>query len=334
MKTMLVRPGPHFSVQDVADGWQRALDDLTTLGDFRLDARMDVFDKALRDKFEDSHERGMEALRLAVDSMLAAVYKFQPDLIVVVSGFFLHQSILQLLRARGHKLVLLATESPYEDDNQAALAPFYDLVVLNDPTNIGMYDNAVYMHHAYDPAIHYKRKTILPEWRSDFCFVGTGYPSRIEFFEQVDFEGIDVALGGNWQACDADSPLTKFVCHDRNHCLDNDDAHDLYSATKASANLYRREAQRPELSEGFAMTPREVELAATGCFFLTERRGENQQILPMVPTFTGPDDFGEKLRWWLAHDSVRDTVTRAAQRAVSDWTFTANARRLLGLVES
>ncbi len=165
---------------------------------------------------------------------------------------------------------------------------------------------------------------------SEFCFVGTGYPSRVEFFEQVDWTGIDAAFGGNWQKVGDDSPLAPFLVHDRNVCIDNADAVDLYSATKASANVYRTEALRPALSEGWSMGPREVELAACGTFYLTQERGENREVLPMIPTFDGPDDFGDQLRWWLEHDSERERVASEAQAAIQNRTFINHARDVLG----
>ncbi len=94
-------------------------------------------------------------------------------------------------------------------------------------------------------------------------------------------------------------------------------------------NIYRREAERPALAQGWSMGPREVELAATGTFFLTEARGENRAVLPMIPTFDSPADFEEQLRWWLAHDTERQAVADAARAAIAPRTFKANAAELL-----
>ena len=96
-----------------------------------------------------------------------------------------------------------------------------------------------------------------------------------------------------------------------------------------SANLYRAEAQEGDTGEGWAMGPREVELAACGTFYLTEERGENREVLPMVPTFDSPEDFGEKVRWWLAHPEAREQVAREAMAAIGDRTFENHAARLL-----
>jgi spore maturation protein CgeB len=80
------------------------------------------------------------------------------------------------------------------------------------------------------------------------------------------------------------------------------------------------------------MGPREVELAACGAFYLTEPRCENREVLPMVPTVAGPEDFADKLRWWLAHDTERQAVADQAREAIADRTFLNSARKLLQIV--
>src|SRR6185369_3003862 len=121
----------------------------------------------------------------------------------------------------------------------------------------------VYAPHAYRPAVHCPGPTDAKA--SDLAFCGTGYPSRVEFLEAMDLNGIEVALAGNWMQLDEASPLRKYVVHDIDECFDNTEAVALYRAAKSSLNLYRKEG---ESSAGWALGPREVELAATGVFFL------------------------------------------------------------------
>lgn len=328
-----MRPGPHFSVEDVANGYLSGLHECgVDVQDFRFGDVMSFAEMALQNSGE--HDTGHEAALIAAQILRGAVFDWWPDVVIVITSFFVPPIAYQSIRAKGIKVVTVFTESPYEDDAQVNIAAHADACVINDPTNLERFTAAnprsAYLPHAYRPDIHHPRPRV-DRFASDFCFVGTGYPSRIEFLEACDFDGVDVALAGNWQALDDDSPLTKHVAHDREHCIDNTEAHDLYASTKASANLYRTESQRPELAEGWAMGPREVELAASGTFFLTEARGENREVLPMVPTFDGPGDFSDKLRWWLDHPTERADVALRARAAVADRTFTANTQKLLAL---
>ena len=109
------------------------------------------------------------------------------------------------------------------------------------------------------------------------------------------------------------------------------DAADLDRSTKVSLNLYRKEAATPDLVDGWACGPREIELAACGAFFLREPRGESDQLFPMLPTFTEPAEVGDLARWWVAHPDERDTAARKAREAVAARTFRANAAELLQL---
>lgn len=332
MRAILVRPGPNFSVQDVAEGW---ISGLTACGvdtlDFDFGGIMSFYEKALRTS--DIYDtNGQQAASLTARSLRAACFDLVPDVVVIISSFFVPPDTYRLLRARGIKVVTVFTESPYEDDNQIKIAPFADLCLVNDPQNLDRFTdanpNSMYVPHAYDPDRHSPGPAI-DAMRSEFCFVGTGYPSRQTFFEQVDFDGVDVALAGNWSDLPESSPLHKFVAHDIEYCFENSDAVDLYRSTEISANIYRTEAQSAALSEGWAMGPREVELAACGTFYLTQQRGENQTVLPMVPTFDSPQDLSEAIRYWLPRTSEREQIAADARGAIADRTFTAHAHKLL-----
>lgn len=336
MRALVVRPGPAFSVADVARGWVKGLRECgVEVVDFNFDDRFNFYATAHLPRDGElclAFDNPEHAARLAADGILAACYKFWPDVVLVVSGFFVPPETYAILRSRGVNVVLVHTESPYEDDRQLLRAPHATLNVLNDPTNLDRFCEvapSVYIPHAYDPDLHHPRPRD-PDAASEFCFVGTGYPSRIQFLEQVDWTGVDVALAGNWQGLSDDSPLLKFLAHDQAECCPNDQTAVLYASTEASVNLYRKEATAD--ADGWAMGPREVELAATGCFFLREPRGESDEVLRVLPTFDGPEDFGQQLRWWLRHDVARKDAARLARLAVADRTFKNNAARLLRLL--
>ena len=338
MRVLLIHPGAHFSVHDVTVGWHEGLKangcDVQT---FNFHDRLAFYSHAgflTRDEDFVNAFDAEAAAQLAANGIKAACYEWAPEVVVVVSGFFVPADFYPLMHARGSKVVLLHTEQPYEHDRQLRLAPLVDLNILNDPTGIDAFQQcapSVYIPHAYRPDTHYRRPTV-DAYRSEFCFVGTGYKSRVEFLEAVDWGGIDVALGGNWQQLRDESPLRKFVAHDIEDCLDNEQTVEMYSSADVSANLYRREAERPELADGWAMGPREVELAATETFFLRDPRPESDAMFPMLPTFTDPGDFGEKLRWALAHPNERADAATAAHAAIADRTFTNHAAQLLRLL--
>ena len=304
MRAVVVHPGPAFSVADVANGYSKALRQLgVAVQDFDLGDVMTFQEAALRTLGMEEQD-GKTAARLTAGVLRQLCFDWWPDVLIVVSAFFLPPELYEIVRSRGMKVVTILTESPYEDDNQARIAAYADVATVNDPTNLEQFpSNTHYLPHAYDPDVHSPGPP-EPGYESDFCFVGTAYPERIRFFEAVDWSGLDVALAGNWSELADGSPLLPFLTHALDACCPNDEAVRLYRSTRVGCNVYRTSAQRDELADGWAMGPREVELAATGTFFLTQTRGENRDVLPMVPTFETPADLSEQVRWWLAHHKM------------------------------
>lgn len=271
------------------------------------------------------------ACRMAAQGIRAACWDWRPDLVVIVSSFFIPPETYRSLR-RGTRVLLWCTESPYEDERQVLQAGHADFVVVNDPQNLDGFrevnSKTWYVPHGYDPAVHHDRG------RTDehpFCFVGTGYESRIEFLEKADLPAGSV-LGGNWQKLAGDSPLRPMVAHPIEHCIDNTDAADLYRASATSFNLYRKEAMQPELVDGWAMGPREVELAATGCWYAREPRGEGDELFPMLPKVTSPHELGDTIRWALANPDKRSVAAEQARAAIADRTFANNLAGVLRLI--
>ena len=337
MRWLVCQPGPSFSVADVHAGWCEALRDLGQhVEEFTLADRLVFYNEAWIKTDEGEFRKALDseaAVHHALNGLAAGLFKFRPHVLLVVSGFFTDTDVLDQARSTGTRVVLLMTESPYEEERQLKLAAHADLVLLNDPTHIDRYETiapTVYAPHAYRPSVHSPGPT--DEKPSDLVFVGTGYPSRIEFFEAMDLAGLDVALAGNWMRLAETSLLRSAVVHDIDECFDNADAVPLYRASRSGINFYRREADAEDLISGWSMGPREVELAACGLFFLRDHRGEGDEVLPMLPTFESPTDASEQLRWWLRHDDHRQTAATKAREAVADRTFHNHAAKLLRLL--
>jgi hypothetical protein len=265
-----------------------------------------------------------------------------PDVVLMVSGFFMTAGTMQLMRARKFKLALLATESPYQTQEELLRARLSDLVLLNDPTNIEAYrefTKAEYFPHCYRPVLHHPRTGPRnPELSSDFCFIGTAFKSRVEFFGQLNLDGIDAVIAGNdWGKLDPESPAARWVGTPLGQpdCIDNAQAAELYRNALTSLNYYRRETGPEEDWDGqaWAMGPREVEMAACGLFFLRDPRPEGDKVLRCLPTFDGPGDAAEQLRWWLANPRSRRVAAERAREAIKDRTFMNSARRFLQLAE-
>lgn len=337
MRWVVADPGPSFSVQDVRNGWVEALRDLGQhVIEFNLGERLSFYGNA-HIRHGDDWKPAVTAegaYDLAVNSLYSTLYQAWPDVLLVVSGFFIPAKLLDRAKRTRTRVVIVHTESPYEDKRQVELAQWADINLVNDPTNLEQFPAGTrYVPHAYRPSVHCPGPA-KPELVCDLGFVGTGFPSRVWFFEQMDLSGLDVILGGNWMSLSPDSPLHKYVSHNIDECLDNDQAVEIYRSAKVGINLYRREAEAPQLASGWSMGPREVELAATGCFFLRDPRPESNDVLGMLPAFTSPEEASEQLRYWLPRDAERERLAVQARQAVADRTFHHHAKSLLRLLDA
>ena len=351
-RILIVHPGPlpDFSVHDVCTGWVEGLRELgVEVAPYNLNDRLIFYSNALIDtgeKDEEGHpivRRAMDddqVYKAAIQGLSHALYTFWPDVVLMVSAFFMTAATMTLIRQRRHKIVVLATESPYQDEEQLMRGQLADLILLNDPVNLAKFREqgpAEYMPHAYRPRVHHPRAgPVNPELAADLTFIGTAFKSRVAFFEEMNLDGLDVLLGGaDWGSIPESSPLTRFVGSEPGgpDCVDNEQTAELYRHAKTGINFYRREGEQDWDTRAYAMGPREVELAACGVPFLRDRRAEGDEVLHMLPTFGGPDDASDKLRWLLAHDRERDAMAEQAQAAIAGRTFVNNARRLLQLLD-
>lgn len=340
MRFLVCHPGPSFSVQDVYAGWVEALREQgQQVFEFPLGDALSFYAQVLLPAGEGQFKHALDreqAMSLAVDRLYASILKVRPHILLLVSAFFVPPELMDIARAGGVRVVVLHTESPYQDKQQLKVAEHADLNLLNDPLNIDQFRAVApseYMPHAYRPGLH-RPGPVDPDLACDLAFVGTGYPSRITFFERMNLNGLSVLLAGNWLALAEDSPLRAHVDHELDECLDNAETVRVYQSAAVGLNLYRREVEDGSLSDaGWAMGPREVEMAACGLFFMRDPRPEGDEVLDMLPTFAGPEDASEQLRWWLAHPEERAALARKAREAVADRTFKNHAVRLLRLLD-
>lgn len=339
MRFLVAEPGPAYSVMDTFNGWVEALEEHGQhVAKFNLGDRLAFYSNVMMESEQGGTYRyaldSDESMELAINGLYAAILRVRPHVLLLISAFFVPYDLMEIARAAGVKVVVRHTECPYEDERQLGVAAHADLNLIDDPTNLHRFQEvsrAEYFPQSYRPSLH--RPGTVPR-DLDFSFVGTGYPSRVRLLEAMDLDGLNVALAGNWSALRPDSPLHRHLLADPAECMNNDRTVQLYQRTKVALNLYRQESEDGSVGlRGWAMGPRELELAATGTFFLRDQRPEGDEVLDMLPTFASPEDASGQLRWWLDHPDERQVAADKARSAVADRTFNNAAARLLRMLE-
>lgn len=285
-----------------------------------------------------------------------------PHWTVVFSGMFFHPDGLILLRRAGAYICLILTESPYDDGKQTFAAAFADVVFTNDKGSVDFLrqtgtagdgrpfgnKNTHYLPHAIIPGKHTPGTRPgdenVPE--HDVVFVGSGFAERVELLQQVDWTGIDFGLYGKWPVkfgMTTTNPLRKFLKRppgapegrrltSSDLIVPNETTAALYRRAKIGLNLHRSSVGMmpgaPRIVSAWSLNPRARELAASGCFTISDYRPEAEEVFRDIeyPTFTTPGELGSLVRRYLSDDAARRRVSEQLPACVVDDTFDARVR--------
>lgn len=344
MKLLCIDPGASYATGDVARGFLAALADQGhAVLPYNLTRRIDDAAYYYRCKRRRAGLRGpadwREVLtKAAVDIVPFALYH-RPDWVVVFSGMYLAPDMFVLLRRAGVRVALVLSESPYDDEQQARVAPWCSVVFTNERTSLARLcranPNTHYLAHAHDPARSHPDAPLpadLP--RHDVLFIGTLFEERIALLEAVDWTGIDFAIYGQCGLLPSRHRLRRHV---RGGIVDNERAQLLYRAAKIVLNPYRtsvgygRGVAHIERAE--SLNPRALELAACGAFALSDVRAEVGEVFRWnVPMYRDAAELGRFVRHYLQADHERADIARQLPRQVAGHTYAARAAELTAIL--
>jgi hypothetical protein len=341
MKILLVHPGASMSTADVYTGLHAAL--LArghTVWEYALDQRIEragaymsfCWRKAGKAASGLQQPTPGDILYRAGEELVARALRVMPDVVLIVSAMYIHPDVLELLRRACLRVAIMFTESPYDDARQWRLLPFADVAWANERTS-AREAGIAYLPHAWSPERHIAASTDdddnMPA--HDVVFVGTSFQERIDLLGATDWTGIDLALYGNWSnTLGSRHRLRQFI---RGGYVENADAAKLYRRARLGLNLYRTSRgfgkNVPMVTTGESLNPRAYELAATGCFTISDYRQEVEEVFgDLVPTFDGPETLRAVVDRWLPDEAGRARVRAALPGVVREQTWHARAAQM------
>ena len=338
MKLLAVHPGASYATGDVFHGYARALvAQGHDVKHYDLCARLDEAVTFYRWR---SRRRGAaltweEALtKAAMDVVPQALYHL-PDWVLIFSGMYFHPDFFVLLKRAGMRVALVASESPYDDEQHAKIAPHVDLVFTNERTSVATLrrhnPNTHYLAHAYDPERSNADAPIPADIpRHDVLFIGTLFEERIALLGAVDWDGIDFAIYGSTKLLPSRHRLRRYV---RGDVVDNARAQQMYRAARINLNPYRTSVGYgigvAHIERAESLNPRALELAACGAFQLSDDRAEVWEVFQgSVPMYTDAHALERMVRAFLRRDISRATLAEESREDVAHHTYAARAAQL------
>ena len=345
LRLILCHPGASWSTADVFDGLNYGLKQLgADVVPYRLDTRIEASHKALhalwRTKKKEQPDLAkpnhVDIIYHAGVGVLEMALRHQADVVLVVSAMFLHPDIIVMMKRAGLRVVVLFTESPYDEEHELKIAGMVDGCWTNERTCVPRFrtvnPHSGYLPHAWHPLKHSAAVPLhegLPS--HDVVFVGTGFAERIDWFNKIDWTGIDLGLYGTWKA-----GLNKQVkaCV-KGEQITNEMAASLYRRAKVGLNLYRNlsgwSGKGARITGAESLSPRAYELAACGSFHISDDRAEVKEVFgELVPTFTSPTEAAALIRLWLNQPEKRAEVAAQLPACVAESSWVDRAKTVLG----
>ena len=345
MKILLVHPGATWSTADVWWGISGALERAgVEVVHIALDGRLEFAARFMNFLYR-RHQGRLprptvnDMVYMASSGIIERALRFMPDWILIVAGSNLHPDALVLLQRARMRIATILTESPYQFEQEVELAKRSNVVFTNERTSVETFrpycERVHYWQHAIDGNRHLGSSDIPDIPAHDVVFVGTGFIERVNLLRAIDWTGVDLGLYGEWSLLGSRNWLRRYV---KGKLIANEKAVALYHQAKIGLNLHRtsveydRETEhRPEAE---SMNPRCYELAAAGCFFISDWRAEMDDVFgDLVPTFRTAQEAGSLIRYYLKHDEERKTIAAQLPDLVREETFDERIVDLLSILE-
>ena len=193
MRIMVVSPVPTYATWDVYKGQVQGLNAIEGIEaiDFNYSTVWNLY-ADFKEFVEVTGRAKYDAVNhtlMAGDRIVAAAIGCQADLVHFVAPMHISPLTLKVLKNYvGIKTSAYFTECPYDDEWGLRLSELFDYCFVCDKVSVNVFrernPNTHYIGHAYNPERHKLNGTVKQD--TDVLFIGTNFPSRIEFLEQVD----------------------------------------------------------------------------------------------------------------------------------------------------
>jgi spore maturation protein CgeB len=338
-KIMIVDPGFDYSTLAVAEGYYHAF---TRLGyevvEYNMIKAMTVIKNGLL-KITDKIIFN-QLTEFACSPIVNQVINDEIDLVLVVHGIFMNESVVIALRRAGVKVGLILTDDPMQVDVSSRYSRFYDYVFTNDRNTANRHKNCHFLPMAVNEKIFFPRD-VEEKYRSELLVAGSFYKERIEFLEKYKslFLKKRTIFVGAKKGKFNDERLEKL-------CLENKISYEtmaLYTAgTFLSIDIPRNEFAPNFLGEAnksrvkaSCLSPRIFECAASKTVFVTsEDRSDLFEFFPRDLLYIFDNNPKRTIRMALKDKDRKKKTEDLYDICMRDHTYMNRAKKIEEIVSN
>jgi spore maturation protein CgeB len=278
--------------------------------------------------------------------------KADADWIVVVNG-----NLHDPEKLRGWRMLapvaVLCTESPYDFEQEVERIAVVDGGWTHECESLAplqaVNPRVSYLPHAWHPERHRLSEPDPSVPAHDVVFVGTGFNERVEWFNKIDWSGINLGIYGLWAGLGLEAHIMRDCVYPKYNeeddvyaeaqCIANAQTVALYRRAKMGLNLYRRRGGGMGFTPkhdvaAVSLNPRAYELAACGVFHVSTPRPEvTERFGALVPLIGGTRETAAHdeavIRDWLARDADRAAIAAQLPASVAGESWIERAASVL-----
>lgn len=267
------------------------------------------------------------------------IKKFRPDFILSFRGSFLPASYVYQMRKMRIPVGIWVVDDPYRLQTHKDLVKPYNLVITQDSNSVSYYQDqgkkVIHLPLAVNPD-KYRPMKVDEKYKSDLCFVGSAFPIRIRYFDQLTpilLSNKTKIFGQWWEKLKNYSKLKGCIS---NKPIPPEEVIQYYNGAKIVLNIHRTNNDRQDNPRNIAAyTPnnRTFEIAACRSFQLATWRRDLYDHFSEdeMASFRNLRDLEDKIRYYLAHENERQNMAvKAYQRVLRTHTY---QERLITLIE-
>ncbi|AJS61353.1 spore maturation protein cgeB [Paenibacillus sp. IHBB 10380] len=281
-------------------------------------------------------------------SIAEAAVQLSPDLVLILDGMFISREELDRIREQGFRTAVWLTDDPYYSDLTITKVQHYDFVFTLELNCVNLYKQLGCEHVYYLPfgvrTEHYQPllAQVPSSLKRDISLIGSGYWNRIHFLHPIlpHLMKYNTNFNGIWWDRLPEYPIYQHKI-ELGKWMGPIETAAAYNASKIVINLHRSHDDDSVNNNSLHIpaaspNPRTFEISACGTLQMSDARDDLVRFYEPgkeIVTYSSPQDFLEKIEFYLTHEKERQEIALAAlERTYRDHTYNSRVNELLSIV--